>query len=85
MVAVVPGLGLRPGWAVPSLLTLAVGSYISSLGISFLLGQVEGELSLVGKWKCPQQKHNAHAGLPAAAHKVIAKAIPEPRNPVLQH
>lgn len=71
-------------------LTLIMGSHVSSLGLSSLVGKVEGELGVWGEVEVklhmtsyPSMETDICSGLPVTAQRVLTKTTPEPKNPML--
>lgn len=70
--------------------TLIMGSHVSSLGLSSLVGKVEGELGVLGEvevklhiTRYPSIEADICSGLPVASQRVLTKTTPEPKNPTL--
>lgn len=71
-------------------LTLIMGRHVSSLGLSSLVGKVEGELGVLGEVEVklhltsyPSIEADICSGLPVAAQRVLTKTTPETKNPML--
>ena len=70
--------------------TLIMGSHVSSLGLSSLVGKVEGELGVLEEAEVklhrtsyPSMETDICSGLPVAAQRALTKTTPEPKNPTL--
>lgn len=68
------------------------GSHVSSLGLSFLVGKVEGELAFVGEVEgqlpitfltINKSGTSALLSSPLQLTSIIARTAPEPKNPML--
>lgn len=71
-------------------LTLIMGRHVSSLGLSSIVGKVEGELGVLGEVEVKLHitsyrsiEADICSGLPVAAQRVLTKTTPEPKNPTL--